>query len=352
MRKLAWYVARSVIMAILAVLIIMLGLDTLFGLIEELSDVNDGYRAADAFQFVLLSIPGRVVLYVPYSALVGCLIGLGMLAGTSELVVMRAAGISIFRISWLVLQPVLVIVVAAMLLGEFVTPKIDQYALGQRSLAQGGQQLETEHGFWSRDGREYVHINAVTNDGQLLGVSRYQYDEDGRLQASSFAQTADYQQGTWYERNVASTQLTDDHSQTQAIEQRQWQTHLKPKLLDVLTISGETLGVMDLFSYASFRENQGLKADKYWLAFWEKALQPLATISLVLVAISFIFGPLRQVTPGFRVFIGVMVGVLFKTAQAILGPSSLVFGFSPLLAVAIPIAICLAAGFWMIGRYR
>ena len=167
MRKLDGYVARSVLFSILAVLIIMLGLDTVFGLIEELSDVKGDYRAAQAFKFTLMSIPGQAVLYVPYSALVGCLIGLGMLAGTSELVVMRAAGVSILRISWLVLQPVLLVVVVALLLGEFVTPKVDQYAESQRAQAQGGQRLAGEHGFWSRDGREFVHINGVGSDGRI-----------------------------------------------------------------------------------------------------------------------------------------------------------------------------------------
>lgn len=352
MGKLSWYVARSVIVAILAVLSVMLGLDSLFGLIEELSDVDEQYRALDAFQFVVLSMPGRAVLYVPYSALVGCLIGLGMLAGTSELVIMRASGVSTFRISRFVLQPVLVFVLAAMLLGEFVTPRIDQYAVAQRNAALGGQSMSSDSGFWSRDGQEFVHINGVSGEGHLLGISRYQYGDDGRLLVSSFAQSAQYQKTHWLEKNVVVTSLSDAGSFTESLPQRQWQTPLKPKLLDVLAISEDALGIVDLYSYANYRQSQGLKSDKYWLVFWEKALQPVATISLVLVAISFIFGPLRQVTTGFRVFIGVMVGVVFKTAQAILGPSSLVFGFSPLLAVMVPIVVCLAGGLWMITRYR
>lgn len=352
MRKLAWYIASTVGVSILAVLIIMMCLDTLFALIEEFSDIKGSYTAADAFEFVLLSIPGRAVLYVPYSALVGCLIGLGTLAGTSELIVMRASGVSILHISSLVLQPVLVVVILAMVAGEVITPRFDQHAQSQRAVAQGGQKLETEHGFWSRDQQQFVHINAVAADGQLLGISRYDYDSNDRLIASSFARSAKYQEGHWLEENIVVTTLSDGASATQTLDARVWNTSLKPKLVHVLTIDGETLGIADLYSFANYRQNQGLKADKYWLIFWEKALQPLATISLVLVAISFIFGPMRQSTAGFRVFIGVMVGVLFKMAQAILGPSSLVFGFSPFLAVVTPIVICMSAGFWMIARYR
>jgi len=353
MPRLSWYVAKSVILAILAVLTIMLGLDALFSLIDELSDVKGDYNAKQAFLYVAMSLPGRSVLYIPYAALVGCLIGLGMLAGTSELVVMRAAGVSVLRICWLTLQPVLAFVIVAMLLGEFVTPIIDQYAQGQRALALGGgSQEDSEQGFWSRDGQEYIHINAVDSEGALVGLSRYQYNDQGQLVASSFSETASYHRGYWLEQSVVETTLSADKSETHFLEERRWRSSLRPKLLDVLVLSGESMAVLDLFSYARYRQAQGLQTDKYWLAFWEKALQPIATISLVLVAISFIFGPLRQVTTGFRVFVGVMVGVLFKTAQAILGPSSLVFGFSPLLAVTLPIGVCLVAGFWMLARYR
>jgi lipopolysaccharide export system permease protein len=60
---------------------------------------------------------------------------------------------------------------------------------------------------------------------------------------------------------------------------------------------------------------------------------------MVLVAISFVFGPLRSVTMGFRVFTGLLVGLLFKYMQDLLGPMSMVYGFNPLIAVLAPIVV-------------
>ena len=57
-----------------------------------------------------------------------------------------------------------------------------------------------------------------------------------------------------------------------------------------------------------------------------------------------------QVTLGQRVFTGVLVGFIFRIAQDLLGPSSLVFGFSPLLAVVVPAGICALAGFFLLRR--
>lgn len=77
---------------------------------------------------------------------------------------------------------------------------------------------------------------------------------------------------------------------------------------------------------------------------------PLGTGVMVIVAISFIFGPLRSVTMGFRVFTGLIVGLLFKYMQDLLGPMSLVFGFNPVLAILIPILINGAIGAWLMRR--
>ncbi|WP_317931302.1 LPS export ABC transporter permease LptG [Halioxenophilus sp. WMMB6] len=353
MRRLSSYIGRTVTSTILVVLLVIVGLDALFSLIEEFTDLRNNYDVPAAFTYVLFSLPGRFVLYVPYAALVGCLIGLGLLAGTSELVVMRAAGISILRISWLVLKPVLWFVVLAMALGEVVTPISDQMALSGRALAQGGDRAQGfEQGFWTREGDEFIHVNAVLANGKLYGLSRYRYDDNGQLRSSSFARSALYQGDHWLEEDVVETVIRPEYTQTQQITLRPWQSNLNPQLLKVLVLSSDAMAVRDLYTYANYRHQQGLQEDKLWLAFWQKTLQPLATISLVLVAISFVFGPLRQVTTGFRVFVGVMVGVAFKTSQAILGPASLVFGFSPLIAVLAPILLCLGAGLWMITRYR
>jgi lipopolysaccharide export system permease protein len=88
------------------------------------------------------------------------------------------------------------------------------------------------------------------------------------------------------------------------------------------------------------------------LAFWQKILQPAATASLVLIAISFVFGPLRSVTMGQRIFTGVVFGIGFVLLQRLLGPSSLVFGFPPLIAVMIPILLCVVLGMYLLSRAR
>lgn len=53
---------------------------------------------------------------------------------------------------------------------------------------------------------------------------------------------------------------------------------------------------------------------------------------------------------GFRVFTGLIVGLLFKYMQDLLGPMSLVFGFNPVLAIVLPIAINAVVGAVLMKR--
>lgn len=180
MAKLDRYIGTQVFFAILAVLGIILGLALLFAFIDELSDLNKGdYGLGQVLWYVLLTAPRRAYEMLPMAALIGCLIGLGTLASNSELTIMRAAGVSIGRIVWAVMKPMLVLMLAGILIGEYVAPLTENQAQADRALAQGGGAAQSsKRGMWHRQGQEYVHINAVQPNGILLGVTRYRFDDD------------------------------------------------------------------------------------------------------------------------------------------------------------------------------
>ena len=351
MRKLDRYIGASVFFAILAVLGVIVGLALLFAFIDELGDLSETYGTLDVLIYVLLTLPRRAYEMLPMAALIGCLIGLGTLASNSELTIMRAAGVSVGRIVWAVMKPMLVLMLVGVLIGEYLAPWSENQAQAQRSLAQGGGEAQSsKHGLWHRQGQEYVHINAVQPGGKLIGVTRYQFDDQRQLLASSFAKRAQYQGDYWELQEVKTTLFRDGHTELSNAASQRWDIELKPELLGTVVLEPEALSVTGLWRYIQYLGEQGLNNGTYWLAFWTKVLQPLVTAALVLMAISFIFGPLRSVTLGQRIFTGVLVGFVFRIAQDLLGPSSLVFGFSPLLAVAVPATICALAGVLLLRR--
>ncbi|WP_109512513.1 LPS export ABC transporter permease LptG [Pseudomonas ovata] len=345
------YIGKSVFVAILAVLGIILGLASLFALIDEMGDISDSYTLMDAGAFVLLTAPRRVYEMLPMAALIGCLIGLGSLASSSELTIMRAAGVSIGRIVWAVMKPMLVLMLVGVLVGEYVAPAAENKGQADRSLAQGtGESQSAKHGLWHRQGDEFIHINSVQPNGLMYGVTRYRFDEQRHMLTSSFARQANYQQDYWELSDITTTHFRNGQTDIVKTPTERWDVSLSPQLLSTVIMPPESLSITGLWSYAHYLGDQGLNNGRYWLAFWTKVLQPLVTVALVLMAISFIFGPLRSVTLGQRVFTGVLVGFIFRIAQDLLGPSSLVFGFSPLFAVLVPAGVCAVAGVLLLRR--
>ncbi|WP_137885006.1 LPS export ABC transporter permease LptG [Pseudomonas sp. 2FE] len=351
MVRLDRYIGTSVFFAILTVLGIIVGLAMLFAFIDELGDVEGGYGLSDAAWYVLLTAPRKVYDMLPMAALIGCLIGLGNLASSSELTIMRAAGVSVGRIVWAVMKPMLVLMLVGILIGEYLAPWSENLGQASRSMAQGGGAAQSaKRGLWHRQGDEFVHINAVQPNGVLYGVTRYRFDDQRHLLSSSFSKRALYQGDHWQLEDVATTHFHERTTEVVESPSERWDVELSPQLLGTVVLEPEALSVTGLWRYIQYLAEQGLNNGRYWLAFWTKVLQPLVTAALVLMAISFIFGPLRSVTLGQRVFTGVLVGFVFRIAQDLLGPSSLVFGFPPLLAVLIPSAICGLAGIWMLRR--
>ena len=353
MRKLDLYVGRSVLAAMVAVLLVILGLDLIFAYLDELEDVNESYQAMDVVRYLLWTMPERVYEYLGFGALVGCMIGLGTLAGTSELTVMRAAGVSVARITWAVMQPVLVLIALGLVLAEFVIPHTSQTAETHKAMALG--ELEgsgLDRGLWMTDRGEFVHFNAALSDGELFGVTRYRFSEGRELEWVEFSERGQFDDGRWTLQNSRATTFTEDRANSELEPQTEWKTDITPQLFSLVVPLPADLSPRNLWSYGKFLDGKGQDAGRYWLQFWKKILQPLTIASLVMVAISFIFGPLREVTTGLRVFAGVIVGLVFQTLQDMLGPSSVVFGFPPFVAVLLPILVCFAVGWGLLKRAR
>lgn len=382
MRKINRYIARAVLGSVSMVVLVIMVLLLIAAFVDEAGDVRGTYDWVEKSIYVALTMPRRLYEILPFACLIGCLIGLGILANSSELVVMRAAGISVKRITWMVLKPLSLFIILGVVLGEFVTPYTDQVAESRRAMALGKATAETRKGsMWNREGNEFMRINAVLPNGVLYGVTRFKFDDQRNLVEASFTQQAIYQGGYWQEEGIAITyfepqeasaqDVSSEDATTESIDKasvtplapvfrprseqlpsRRWETPLSPGLLNILVADPEALSLQSLWYYINYLKDQNLINSDYNLAFWQKLFQPLATASLVLIAISFIFGPLREVTMGQRIFTGVVFGVVFRLVQDLLGPSSVVFGFAPIIAVLVPIIFCLLLGVYLLNRTR
>jgi|TARA_Y100000310_G_scaffold286082_1_gene309981 lipopolysaccharide export system permease protein len=353
MKRLDRYLGLTVTGMMMLTIFGLLGVITLFALMEEVERIEDQYFFTDAVRYVAYTTPRRFYELIPYASMIGALLGLGTLANNSELIVMRASGVSTVRISCSAIVPALVLVFVGLAMGEYVVPTTERIGQHDREIVISDRLLP-ESGYWYREGETYMHFNEAQQEGVLMGVTHYIFDEQRRLVRTLFATRAVFHDVSddkeyWLLEDIIATDLSGDVAETEALTSLQWNTDVDPDLLrSEILIGPNKLAISELKAKVDHMKKQGLNTKRYELAFWQKVLQPLATIGLVLLAISFVFGPLRQVTVGLRIVAGLIIGFAFKIIQDILTPASTVFGFAPMLATVIPIVLCfLVAAFLM-----
>lgn len=358
MRQLDRHIRNTVFATMVVVIALIGSLDLVFSLVDELAEVQGAYTVGNALLFVVLTLPTSIYELLPFGALGGALIGLGILASNQELVVMQAAGVHIWRIVLAVIKPTLIIMLAGLILGEFVSPPLEQIANSRRAVQlSGNDSIAAQEGTWRKVGNEYIHINAIAPGGRsLIGITRYRINDQSQIVAASFAARGDYvvdaDRAFWQLSDVRESLFQPGRVELVNYLQEDWMVDLSPELLSVLLVEPDNQSISGLYRFAQFFEAQGLDSSTFFLSFWKKVLQPLSTLSLVILAISFIFGPLREATSGYRIFISLAIALLFTLVRQMMEPASLIYGFSPLLAVLFPIFLVSMLGFYYMRQVR
>jgi lipopolysaccharide export system permease protein len=351
MKLLDSYIGKTVLMAVAMVLLVLVGLDGTFAFLAELKELEREYQAPQALLFIVMTLPRRIYDFMPVAVLIGCLVGMGTLANTSELTVIRAAGVSIARLVYAAVRPVLWLVVIGLVLGQYVVPKTEQFAQSERARNMAeGKPISGRDGFWYREEGQYIHIQAIQPNGVMYGVSRFVFNEQFDLVQSDFSQRAIYQGDHWVLEQVKQTRMQGESTESERFQTLRWDTTVTPEVLSVVALKPDYLSITGLYEYATYLSRQALESKAYYFSFWKKVFQPITTIVMVFIAISFVFGPLRSVTMGQRITAGVLVGLAFHYAQQLLGHASLIYDIPPLLGALLPMAVCLVAGVWLLRR--
>jgi len=354
MKILDRYLFRTVATATLVALLVLLLLELFLTLLVEVKSVGKGsYDFLAAIRYLLLIQPQRLYELFPMALLVGSLLGMGALASGSELIVMRAAGLSLTRLTGSVAWAGLLLSVAVVLVGEFIAPPLEQFAREQRALAKGENlDIRSGRGFWARDGEDFIHVQAVRPGVRLANIHVFKVNSDARLEAVTRAEGARYEQGRWLLEGVSRSLLDGDAVQTEHLTGLAVASAISPQILDVLAADPDELSIRDLWIYVDYLERNGLDAQNYRLALWRKALAPLTYLAMLVIAMPFVFGPQRKAGAGQRLLIGLLLGLAFFLINYLLGNVVLLYGYPPLVGAALPSLLFLGAGFYALRRLR
>ena len=347
------YLGRIILQYTLITMFVLLALFTFVNFLDQLGDLGKGnYNIFSATQYVFLIIPRTIYEIFPMAALLGTIIGLSLLASDSELIVMRASGVSMLQITSAALKMGALFVIAAVIMGEVISPFTETQA--QRGRAEALQQdikQQTNFGLWMRDTHTYVNVGEVLPDLTLLRVRVFEFDPNKKLRSLVAAEDGEFQSDFWVINNVKQTLIDEEGiAETINIPTAKWESRVTPQILSVFLIQPDQLSFWQLSRYIShLRENQQ-KTDPYELAFWNKLMLPLSTAVMVVLAIPFVFTNIRSGNLGRSLFVGIMLGLGFYVANKGFGYIVLANGLSPFVGATLPVVGFLFLAMYMIRR--
>ena len=348
------YIGKTIVATTALCLATLVGLSAIIKFVEQLRAVGEGfYTMTLAMQYVLLSIPRDIEMFFPMAVLLGALIGLGSLASSSELVVMQAAGFSKLNIGFSVLKTAMPLMFFILALGQWGAPEAQKTARELRAFAtSGGNIMSVRRGVWAKDGDDFIYITQTTQEKKLIGVNVWRFDENRQLINQIFAETGEFlDEESWILKNVTVTHL-DGKNRLWDDNQRQmiWKTTLTPEKLAIVLVKPEELSLSGVYDYVKYLKESKQDATRYELAFWRKVLQPLSIGVMMLLALSFVFGPLRSVTMGARVLSGVVCGFGFYIMNEVFGPLILVYNLPPFIGAIAPSILFVSVTFYLLNR--
>lgn len=352
------YVIRSALFAMMGAVVGLWLLQMVFAYLSELENLSDTYTFKDALAYIMYRSPYFLVQFIPTGALLGAVVGLGLLAGNSELVVMRAGGISVYRIIGYAMLPAFLFVMISLAVNQFILPTTNDKA-SQIANHLPNKKLFTVNGYWSvndtEQGQEIVYISYADSDGKLGATKRYYLDKGANLTGATRAGSGvfheqvgnDYQ---WQLTDVAQLTVGDTGVSRSFDMHKTLSLPLAPSDVHLLTKEAEDLSLTDLYAHHQLMSHQGKCSLRHEVAFWQKLLSPFAVLSLVLVASSFVFGSLRSQGLGLRIVMALLTGLLFSYLTDLTGFVALATGFSPFFMALLPIIISAGVGIYLLQR--
>ncbi|MCT4541715.1 LptF/LptG family permease, partial [Pseudomonas aeruginosa] len=266
------------------------------------------------------AIPTRLYDLLPIGLLIGAILALAGLAQRNELVILRVSGVSgmkLLRMLWIVTIPLMI---GAGLLSEYVTPWAEVKA--------GGDRLKS--GYWFKEptangGTRIINIAELKGDGQVAGVTLYEFKKDLTLSALSTAPTGSFTRGDLVLKDVSETRLDAEAAEALAnarppknppatvikLPERSIDTTLSAERLLARVLTPERMSIVTLLDYVEYLRDNQLQYDRQVVALWRKLAYPFTLLVMITIAAPIGLMQTRRGGVGAKVFVGILLGVGF-----------------------------------------
>ena len=349
------YVVRTVLGYTALVMLVLLALGALFLFIGQQDDIGTGgYSATQALLFVALNLPTYLSQLLPVGALIGALLGLGNLARGSELVVMRASGVTTVRFcAWLGAAG-FILAVVMVALGEYVAPPLETYARQLKVFSKYSEfSFAGDRGTWVRDGDTIISVEQQSAQARYGGVQVFRFDGERRLLSVGRAESASVDDTNgWQLEAYAETRFTAGATEAERADVQRVRTSLSADFLGLAVVEPDTMGLRDLRAYIAHLQRNDLDSTAFESALWARIARIAALLLVVMLALPFALGPMRDSGQGARTVVGILIGAGFVLLSRTLESSGRLFDLQPWLVGWGPTLLLAALTFVLLARTR
>jgi len=336
------YIAKTLLNFTLVVLMVWLSIYSFFNFLAELNDVGkDGYTILAAFKYILFQFPEVAYSQASPVILLGCILGMGHLATTSQLLIFSVSGTSILKITVITIKNALIFLFILIIIGEFLAPISSKFAEDERSNAIGNNSSSFSQGsFWIRDGDNFINVKKNI-DGKLFSDitvievnSSYKIDRviksenaifDGNSLDMSGSEIFSIDGSSFFD-NV-SFKERNSYNKTVSFDQ---------DLIDSLEKEPKDLTTWTLLKQIQFLSDNKLRDGIFRVELHKRLIKPVTLVAMILLAMLFIFGSTRDVSLGRKIFFGVALSLSFEMLSRVANAMALSFDSNPLISVILP----------------
>jgi len=336
------YIRKTLLSFTFVVLVIWLGMYSFFNFLSEMSSIGQfNYTTLEAFRYIALLIPEVAYKHASPVILLGCVLGMGHLATTNQLIVLRVSGMSIFRLTMLTIKTALIFVIAVIAIGEIFAPIASDEAEKGRSKALGHSiASQSQEGFWIRDGENFINVQKNI-DGKLFSdVTIIEVNSSNKISKVITSENAVFD-GKSLKMNNTEIFSIDDVKEFDNISLKERNSYNKivsfdKDLIDSLKKEPEELTTWNIIKQIQFLSDNKLRSIIFEVELYKRLIKPITLVAMILLAMLFIFGSTRDVTLGRKIFFGVALGLSFEMLSRIGGAMALSFDFSPVMSAILP----------------
>ena len=309
-----------------------------------------------AFKYIILQLPEVAYNQVSAVILLGCVLGMGHLATTGQLIILRASGISILKITWLTLKNAIIFFILITMVGELLAPTLTSYSENERSKALGQNSLSSsQDGFWIRDGDNFINVENNVDGSLFNGITVIEVNKSNKIERVVNSQSAifDGQNINMDSTNIFSIDSTKSLDDIDLKERNLYKKRVAfdQDLINSLEKEPKDLSTFTILKQIQFLTDNKLRAEVFEVELYKRLVKPITLIAMILLAMLFIFGSTRDATLGRKIFFGVAIGLSFELISRIGGALALSFDFSPILSTFVPaIAIMIVATIVLINK--